>query len=35
MRIGGGDTLKVLVNWEPHDSPHEGTQANTKVGDLV
>ena len=32
MRVGGGDTLKALVNWEPHDSPHEGTQANTKVG---
>ena len=32
MGVGVGDTLKALVNWEPHESPHEGTQANTKVG---
>ena len=34
MRVGVGDTLKALVIWEPHESPHEGTQANTEVGDL-
>ena len=35
MRVGVGDTLKVLVNWIAHESPHEWIQANTKEGILI